>query len=488
MRVLFVVADLFFSEPLGVMLLSAMVRKQGHQTRLVSLKRHRLAPVLQAFNPDVVAYSTMTPEEHLFIFADDVVRRHQVVSGKKIFRIMGGPHATFFQEVLIKMELDALCIGEGDLLLPRLLDALETGRSLERIPNLFLPGQADCLKELPEDLDALPFADRDLLYFADPELQAQGIRSFLSQRGCPYRCAYCFNHAYNVMFRGPGRKLFRRRSVDNVIAELQEVRDRYPEMRYVRFADDVFVIRQDSWLEEFAERYPREIGIPFYCLIRGNSLTDDVGRLLSQAGCRSISMSIESGSEEIRDKVLHRRMSNEVIRSGFAVAHRYGLKVYANTILAIPGTTFADDYRSFLFSREIGAACPTFTIFSPFPKTKLTNHAISIGVLDPDINFKNIASLESSSLTNYSPEEKRQQTNLLYLAQIFCFVPDIFLKVLPFLLRLPFTAFYRLLYSFSYTWLVGTRIFPGASPRSLLGIARAVKRSTIYMIVPNYRR
>ncbi|MBF0178846.1 MAG: B12-binding domain-containing radical SAM protein [Magnetococcales bacterium] len=488
MRVLFVVADLFFSEPLGVMLLGAIARQHGHQARLVALSRHRLSGMLREFDPDVVAYSAMTPDEHLIAQADAVVRRHAQWRGKKVFRILGGPHATFFPEVLGKLDLDAVCIGEGDLLLPRLLAALENDRPLEGIPNLLLPGQGDCVKELPQDLDAIPFPDRTLLYQADPDLQAQGIRSFLSQRGCPHRCTYCFNHAYNMLFKGPGHKLLRRRSVDNLIAELREVKDRFPTMRFVRFADDVFVLRQDAWLEEFVVRYPREVGVPFYCLIRCNALTDEVGRILQQAGCRSISMSIESGSEEVRNKVLHRKMNDDMVRGAFAIARKYRLNAYANTILGIPGTTLADDYRSFLFAREVAPAFPTFSIFSPFPKTPLTNHAIAIGALDPQVDYATITSYESSALTSYSPEEKRQQTNLLYLSQIFCLVPGFMLHALPWLLKLPLSRFYRLLYSLSYTWFASSRIFPGAGPRDVRGIAKAVLRSIKAIYFPNDKR
>ncbi|MBF0294461.1 MAG: B12-binding domain-containing radical SAM protein [Magnetococcales bacterium] len=488
MRILFVVADLFFSEPLGVMLLGAIARQYGHQPRLLALTRHRLTDTLREFDPDVVAYSAMTPDEHLFVQADAVVRRHQQWRGRRVFRIMGGAHATFFPEVLGKLDLDAVCIGEGDLLLPRLLAALENDRPLDGIPNLLLPGQTDCVKELPQNLDAIPFPDRTLLYQADPDLQAQGIRSFLSQRGCPHRCTYCFNHAYNMLFKGPGNKLLRRRSVDNLIEELKEVKERFPTMRFVRFADDVFVLRQDAWLEEFAQRYPREVGVPFYCLIRCNSLTDEVGRILSQAGCRSISMSIESGSEEVRNKVLHRKMNDDMVRGAFAIARKYRLNAYANTILGIPGTTLEDDYRSFLFAREVAPAFPTFTIFSPFPKTALTNHAIAIGALDPQIDYATITSFESSSLTGYSPQEKRRQTNLLYLSQIFCFMPDVVLKGLPWLLSLPLSRFYRLLYSLSFTWLASSRIFPGAGPRDVRSIVKAVARAIKAVYFPNDKR
>lgn len=485
MRILFVVSDLFFSEPLGVMLLSAIARKDGHQTLLVALKRQRMATILHAFNPDVVAYSAMTAYEHMFYQADQVVRQYQATSGRKVFRIMGGPHATFFQQVLNDMELDAICVGEGDLLFPRLLTALETGQSLEGIPNLLLAGQTSCTREVPEDLDAIPFPDRSLIYNADPDLQQQGIRSFMTQRGCPYRCTYCFNHSYNLLFKGPGVKLFRRRSVDNLFAEIREVRDRYPTLRYVRFGDDVFVIRPDAWLEEFTERYPKEIGIPFYCLIRCNTLTEEIGKMLSHAGCRSISMSIEAGSEEIRNKVLRRHMSDEMMRSAFTVARKYRINAFANTILAIPGTTPKDDYNSFLFAREMKPGCPTFSIFAPYPNTHLTDYAISLGVLDPQTDFKKISTTDSSPLNNYTPEEKRFQLHLVYLGQLFCLLPDFFLKIFPLMLRLPLTPVYRLVSSLTWTWIVSSRIFPHAYPRSPLILAKAIIRGLKFILIPN---
>src|SRR5262245_5774625 len=106
MRVLFVVADLYFSEPLGAMILSGVCRKAGHQTRLAVLQSHDIAEVLDDFHPDVIAYSAMTPDEHLFVKADLVVRRWSMTSGRRVLRIMGGSHPTYFPEVMSKMRLD----------------------------------------------------------------------------------------------------------------------------------------------------------------------------------------------------------------------------------------------------------------------------------------------------------------------------------------------------------------------------------------------
>src|SRR6516165_4926841 len=114
------------------------------------------------------------------------------------------------------------------------------------------------------------------------------------------------------MFKGDGRKIMRRRSVDDLITEIKDVAQRYPVARFVRFADDVFVVnKEDEWLEEFAERYPKEVGLPFYCLIRCNALTENVARLLQKAGCNrdysrggNVQKSARCGSDQLRDSIL----------------------------------------------------------------------------------------------------------------------------------------------------------------------------------------
>jgi anaerobic magnesium-protoporphyrin IX monomethyl ester cyclase len=475
MRVLFVVADFYFSEPIGVMALSAVCKENGHQTRLLALRVHDLSQILEEFTPDVVAYSVMTPDEVLFQKANDTVIEWQKSRGIKTYRIMGGPHPTFFSEVIENIDLDAICIGDGDRALPRVLDAIESGKPLSGIPNIATRKQPDFKKEIVEDLDSLPFVDRDILYESEPDQQSVGIRSFLTQKGCPYKCTYCFNHAYNLMFKGEGRKLFRRRSVDNLLSEIKHVVTNYPIVRYIRFSDDVFVIRQaDDWLLEFSERYPREVGLPFYCLIRPNALTEDVAKLLSQAGCRSISMSIEAGTSKVRNDVLKRNTSDEVILSAFALAKKYKMNAFANSILAIPGTTLEDDMETFEFARKLDPAVPTFSIFTPFPKTKLTDLALELEVLEPSYDFNLISASGETVLSGYSEEEKRRQVNLLYLGTLFCKLPNFIQPILPVLIRQKATGLYRFVGAVFASFMLSTRIFPKAYPRNPIQILKSI--------------
>ncbi len=432
---------------------------------LVSLKDHSLVNALNAFDPDVVAYSTMTPDERLFRKADGIVRSWMKKTGKEVPRIMGGPHPTYFNEVLQKMDLDAICVGEGDNAILSIIERVETGTDFSMIPNVIPRGGCGLTKEVIDDMDSLPFVDRDLLYSVSPELQAVGIRSFLTQRGCPYRCTYCFNHAYNRMFREVRRNIVRRRSVDHLLEEIKYVVKNYPVVRFIRFADDVFVIRRDAWLEEFAERYPREIGIPFYCLIRANNLTEEVAQLLSAAGCRSIGMSIESGNATVRNEILKRNMPDELLMKSFAVARKYGLNTYANTMMGLPGTTVEDDFKSFLFAKRLKPAFPSFGIFAPFPKTELTEFAINRKYLDRDYDYNTTFSMKSA-LNSYTEKEKNIQLRLTYLSTLFCSLPDFMIPVLKLLIRLNLTFLYRLIYNLSETFMQSTRIFPGTYPRN----------------------
>ena len=117
-------------------------------------------------------------------------------------------------------------------------------------------------------------------------------------------------HALSEIYRGKGKR-FRLRSVDNVIEEVSWVQEHYP-LEHVVFVDDTFVL-SNEWLAEFAEEYPRRIGIPFFCNSRANLVTEEQVRLLKVAGCHTVSMGIEVANDEIRNGLLKRRMSREQI-------------------------------------------------------------------------------------------------------------------------------------------------------------------------------
>ena len=287
------------------------------------------------------------------------------------------------------------------------------------------------------------------------------------------------------MFKGPGVKILRRRTVGDVIGEVKHLVENYPEVRFIRFADDVFVTpdrEQTEWLEEFSERYSKEVSVPFYCLIRADAFTLEVARQLKKANCISVCMSVEAGSAHVRNKVLKRNMTDDMLLDAFSIARDNGINIWGTTIIGIPGTTLEDDYESVNFAKKLKIAYPAFTIFAPYPGTDLTDHSIELGLLDKDYDY-NLTSLTGESvLTGYTAEEKKTQLTLFYLAPFFCLLPDALFRTLPFFARqFWLIPLYKLVGGMFTALLLGTRIFPGAQPKGIAAIWSAVKVHLSYL-------
>ena len=95
MRILFVTSAPFLSEPLGSMLLAGICRSEGHEVGLTTLQTADVVPAVSRFRPEVIAYSTMSSELPAFARADEGLRVWMSRTGRQVYRIMGGPHATF---------------------------------------------------------------------------------------------------------------------------------------------------------------------------------------------------------------------------------------------------------------------------------------------------------------------------------------------------------------------------------------------------------
>jgi hypothetical protein len=177
-------------------------------------------------------------------------------------------------------------------------------------------------------------------------------------------------------------------------------------------------------------------------------------------------------------------MPDAMMRQSFAMARKYKLNAYANTILGIPGTTIEDDFQAYQFAKSLNAAAPTFGIFCPYPGTELTEYAIKIGVLAPDYDYDGMTATGRSAMNNYTPEEKEIQIRLQSLASLFCKLPNFMDPVLNVLIRLPLTPLYNLIGSAFVSYMLATKCFPGAYPRNPRALWEAVKRAVNFFAAP----
>lgn len=444
---------------MGIELLSALAKQEGCETFLHLLSNGKLIEKVKAIQPDVIAYSAKTGEHKYYLEANQLIKQYF----PNIFSIMGGPHCIFFPEVVNEGGLDAICVGEGDFAWPEFLRAMKNGQNIENIDNIYtkkayLEGKQPIIRPKNENLDSLPFLDRDLIYQKSELLKNFPMRSYMTGRGCPNLCTYCFNHIYNQIYRGKG-KICNRFSVDRVCAELRELKEKYP-TQMIKFYDDVFVFSEDDWFNEFVEKYPREVGLPFTFLTRADYLTEPILLKLKKAGMVSISMSIEAGNDEIRNKLLKRNMSREQMVNAFLLCHKHKVPTFCNTILAIPGTKIEHDIESLDVNLASKITFGEFPIFFPYPKTELGEYAVQRGYFDGVFDKLHMSYQSESPLNCFSKKEKLMQNNISLLGTVVLVFPWLRNVTVNYLIKWPLTNLYFIFYYFVKVYLNKCKIYP----------------------------
>ena len=501
MKVLFVERDVEYIDPMNIQLLSALAKQRGHSTFLTILSADDLDADLRRIKPDLVAFSAKTGEHTTYFRANERVKQYS----PKIFTIMGGPHPTFFPGLIETHDFDAVGVGECDEGWQELLDALEAGRSIDAIPNIVtranaskvlrattraselvqLAGAAASVRpeyDLEVDptflrprrtvLDTLPFYDRELVY-RKTHLARFPLRSFMSSRGCPYQCTYCFEPKFNVMYAGKG-PIYNRYSVKRLCAELAELKERWP-TQFIKFYDDMFILdrKVDAWLEEFAEVYPREVGLPFFCLTRANVLTRENLAALTRAGLHSLTMSIEAGNEYVRNTIVKRHMRQQQIEDAYTLCWENGIVTFANTILGIPvrkeimaqqGKTAIDyDIESLDINIRCRVTYADFPVLHPYPGCELTEYAVKHGFLDGDFDKLFFSYQAESPFTCFTPKEALMQKNLSLLGPLCVMFPSArWLRNLTVnvLMKLPLTKLYFFPWYLAKGYLNIFRVYP----------------------------
>jgi radical SAM superfamily enzyme YgiQ (UPF0313 family) len=418
MRVMFIVNDLGINEPFGPMILSAILKQKGHQTTLGVIQKEDVEKKIASWKPDFLAYSMMSVDMADMKKFNDGLREKT-----RLFTILGGPHATLDRSCINDPGIDAICVGEGDQAILDVVEYLEKGREkdIEEIPNIMVSENSPIdLRPFIEDMDSLPFMDRELVY-AYPFMARFGIKGVWATRGCAFRCPYCFNNRYNRLYKGKG-KIVRRRSVDSMIRETRQLADNH-RVEFIRIQDDAFILKVDDWVKEFAERWSSEIGIPFYCLLRPESITDELAFYLKKAGCFSICMSIEAGDDGVRNRMLRRQADKEQLENAFRIFKKHKINVYANTMLALPFTSLEHDIASVDFAMKVKPDMPNFSIFMPYPGTDLGDYCQKAGIYNPQEEDIQYGMRNMSPLTCFTERERIAQYNICQLAIVAVKLP-----------------------------------------------------------------
>jgi len=309
--------------------------------------------------------------------------------------LWGGIHPTVMPEECLQYA-DAVCRGEGEDALLEMAQAVRDGASYDGIANLWVNRNGTVIRNEPRmlrtDLDSLPwprfvapnriYLDKGGIVDYEPGRDRVTTYDMMTSRGCPHSCSYCCNEFLNLYLRGKG-PIIRRRSVDNVMAELREALAMFPNLLLVLMGDDVFSLNV-PWLREFAEKYAAKIGLPFVCNLHPNHLDEERMRLLKSAGLRFCVMGIQSGSPSSREQLLNRYTKQADIIRATELVHDYGIRPLYQFIIDNP--LESDQQRAetrVLISRLRKPFSIQLFHLTWFPGARITEQALEQGIIQP---------------------------------------------------------------------------------------------------------
>ncbi|MGD2039788.1 MAG: radical SAM protein [Anaerolineae bacterium] len=360
----------------GLAHLSSAAKVQGFDVDLIDLRAlsgwDEYRDELLRRRPDVVALTMMSVDYNPATEAARIVK--EVLPETTV--VVGGPHPTIMVEEVAELPFfDYIITREGEVTFPWLLGALRDGQSpQERI----LEG------EMP-DLDALPYPDRDL--FLDewrrygytlespevpfvPDLPAPFL-TIIAGRGCKYNCNFC-QPAERMIF---GRKV-RKRSPANIIAELEQLRDRYKFASFM-FHDDCLTENRE-WVLEFCDLY-EEHGFtqPFFCQSRADIIVqnEDMVQRMAEVGLTGYFIGFESGNDRIL-KFLRKGTKRETNLDAARICKKHGIKIWANYMLGLPTETKEEVMDTVTMLKEIDPDWYSPAFYTPHPGSDLYDYCV----------------------------------------------------------------------------------------------------------------
>ncbi|MEE8484523.1 MAG: radical SAM protein [Nitrospinota bacterium] len=350
-------------------------------TSFFSLSPEQAADGILNTNPDVVGFSVLTV---YYPQLKKIIRRIKEIK-PEITVLCGEPHATLAPTHLLKNpDIDFIFLGDADISLPSFLKELASNPrdELKTYPAEKMPGVANMRGEavalrglgpILKNLDEAPFPEKEAYYKKNPSLKI--LYTTICSRGCIYKCTYCNSSTLRKIYRENDQNYFRMRSVDNVIEELKEAKEKYRPW-YVMFIDNLFAPKKE-WLKEFADKYKREINLPYFCETNPNVHSDETLELLAYSGCKIVQFGFQSASEEVRREILHRPETNMRIRRIVKKAKELGIFVCIDHIANLPGEKKEHIDEALELYRELRPNWINLGFLQYYPKADIVEIAIA---------------------------------------------------------------------------------------------------------------
>ncbi len=362
---------------------------------------------LLSFKPDIIA---MSATEDMYPIGVNLLKSLTI---KRPIVICGGVFPTFAPDLAYNYSentIDYILKGEGENALIELITKLQSGDDITSIRGLYTKINGKVINNpLPEPVDISQNPLPDYSLFEDSRfyrpMQGKMRRMIPIQtiRGCPYTCGYCNSPSQIQTYKSEGFKFFRKQKIELVYNEIKHVVQNYG-ADSIYFWADTFLAWQDKEFEEFCEMYS-EFKLPFWIQTRPETVKEWKFKKLLDVGLLRVAFGVEHGNDEFRQRVLARKVSNELIINNLNIVTNLGIPISVNNIIGFPTETRELAFDTIELNRHFKSDGVNAYTYVPFHGTPLRAMSESLGLIEKGKLTTSIVEATMLDMSYFKKEE-----------------------------------------------------------------------------------
>lgn len=353
--------------PLSLAWVAAIAEKAGHQAIIVDARTLRLSKDdvldrLREFKPDIMGFMMTT-----YMFRETLEWIRFLKGHLKIPVIVGGYNLRVYpEESVMPDEIDFGCVNSAFYTVPALFDELEGSRRFHDVPGLVYENNGKIIVTPPystmENFDDYPNPARHLLpneLYAEFPTERRNFTVMVTSKGCPRGCLFC----------EAGRTPYNPRSPETVVNEIEECYTKYG-IREIDIFDYEFVINRKRAMAILKELQKKNLDLIWACRARIDSVDEELLREMKKAGCNRIYYGIESGVQEILDR-LNKGITLNHIRETIRLTKENGIRALGFLLIGNPGETKEHIKQTLKFAKSLDLDYVQFSKLTAKPLTPL---------------------------------------------------------------------------------------------------------------------
>ncbi|MBS6603899.1 MAG: radical SAM protein [Brachyspira sp.] len=365
--------------PTDLMYLAAVAEKAGLEAKIADYSQGGdFEKDLKEFCPDYLLINVATPTFKSDLGALTVAKE---ICPDVVTIAKGAAFLTVAFEVMyFQKDLDLILFGEPEDTLKEVLE----GKDYSKILGLYyrddLRAKFTGSRPFIEDLDKLPYPARHLvdnnIYRRPDNNKVQAVIKV--SRGCPFHCFFCLATPVS------GAKV-RKRSAENIIEEIKECVDKYGITNFL-FWSDIFNIDK-VWVMDLCQKIiDSGLKITWSANTRADTADEEMAQKMYEAGCRLVSIGVESGSQEMLDKI-GKRITLDDVRLTVKIFKKAGIRIYNYFVIGLPWEDEDTVEDTIDFAIELDSDFISFYTATPLPGSKFYDYAKEHNLINSDTSF-----------------------------------------------------------------------------------------------------